>query len=99
MSSSITDYYSSSSQDYTAFYMFGGQIQQQQYSSSDYNTEANMAVIVEEAEKLFNKLIKDCINKVITDCTFSKSSSSLPLLPPSNEEKQKSYEIKSNSSS
>jgi hypothetical protein len=39
-------------------------------------------MVVEEAEKLFNKLVKDSINKVIiTDCTFSKSSlpSSLPL--------------------
>ena len=76
--SSITDYYSSSSQDYTASYMFGGQIQQQQYSSSDYDTEANKAVIVEEAEKLFNKLMKDCIDKTTTDSTFSKSP--LPLL-------------------
>jgi hypothetical protein len=43
-------------------------------------------VIVEEAEKLYNKVVKDCINKIIiADYTFSKSSS-LPLLPPSNEE-------------
>ena len=61
---------------------------QQQKSSPDYNTEANISIIVEEAEKLFNKLVKDSINKVITDRTFSKSPlpSSLPLLPPSNEQ-------------
>ena len=63
--------------------MYGRQIQQQQYPSPDYNTEANMALIVDEAEKLFNKVVKDSINKVIADCTFSKSP--LPLLPPSNE--------------
>jgi hypothetical protein len=47
-------------------------------------------MIVEEAEKLYNKVIKDCTNKVITGCTFSKSSlpSSLRLLPPSNEQQQ-----------
>jgi hypothetical protein len=41
----------------------------------------------DEAEKLFNKLVKDCMNKVIIiDYPFSKSSSlSLPLLPPSDE--------------
>jgi hypothetical protein len=53
---------------------------QQQKSSPDYNTEADVSIIVEEAEKLYNNLVKDCTNKVmITDCTFSKSSSSLPL--------------------
>jgi hypothetical protein len=88
MSGSITDYYSSSCQDYAASYMSGGQIQQQQqHSSPDYNTEAAIAVIVEEAEKLFNKLIKDCINKTITDHTSNKSSlPSLPLLSASEEE-------------
>ncbi len=97
---SIIDCYNSNSQDYAASYMYGGQIQQpQQYPSPNYNTEANVAIIVDEAEKLFNRLVKDCINKVIIiDYPFSKSSS-LPLLPPSNEEQQKSYEIKSNSSS
>jgi hypothetical protein len=74
--------------------MYEGQIQQQN-SSPDYNTQANISMIVGEAEKLYNKVVKDCINKIIfADYTFSKSSS-LPLLPPSNEE-QKSYEIKSN---
>jgi hypothetical protein len=68
------------------------QQQQQQSPSPDYNTEANAVIIIDEAEKLFYKLVKDSINKVITDCTFSKSP--LPLLP-SNEQQQKSYEIKS----
>jgi hypothetical protein len=80
---SIIDCYNTNGQDYTGSYMYGGQIQQRQYSSADYNTEANIAVIVEEAEKLFDKLVKDCINKIIIiDYPFSKSSS-LPLLRPS----------------
>jgi hypothetical protein len=86
MSPSITDY--SGSQDYTASCMYGPD--QQQKSSPDYGIQANAAIIIGEAEKLFYKLVKDCINKIITDCTFSKSSlpSSLPLLPPSNAEQQ-----------
>jgi hypothetical protein len=80
--SSITDYSSSNVQDY----MYGQQ--QQQSSSPDYNTEANAAIIIGEAEKLFYKLVKDSINKVIIiDYPFNKSSS-LPLLPPSNEQQQ-----------
>jgi hypothetical protein len=50
---------------------------------------AMSTIITGEAEKLFYKLVKDSINKVIiTDCTFSKSSlsSSLPLLSPSDEQ-------------
>jgi hypothetical protein len=75
--SSMIDY-NSNGQDYTVSCMYGQQ--QQQSSSPDYNTEANVSIIVEEAEKLYNNLVKDCTNKVIiTDCTFSKSSSSLPL--------------------
>jgi predicted transcriptional regulator len=83
----ITDY--SSSQDYTDSYMYG-QIQQPQYLSPDNNTEANAAIIIDEAEKLFYKLIKDCVNKTVKDLTNktisnlasdSKPSSSLSLLP------------------
>jgi hypothetical protein len=75
-----------------------GQQQRQQNWSPDYDTEANAAIIIGEAEKLFNKVVKDCINTITTEYAFSKSSSSLQLLPPSNEEQQKSYEIKPNSS-
>jgi hypothetical protein len=88
MSPSIIDYGSSTGQDYTASYMYG-QIQPEQYPSPDHVTEDIVAVILEEAEKLFNKLIKDSINKVITDRTFSKSLSSLPLLQPSDEQQQR----------
>ena len=43
--------------------MYGSQ--SQQYPSPNYNTEANVSIIVDEAEKLFNKVVKDCINKII----------------------------------
>jgi hypothetical protein len=63
--------------------------QPQQDSTPDYDTETNASIIIDEAQKLFYKLIKYSINKVITDYTFSKSSSpSLPLLPLSNEQQQ-----------
>ena len=67
-----------SSQDYTDSYM-----------SPDDNTEANAAVIVDEAEKLYNKVVKECINKaiIIIDHPLSKPSS-LPLLPLSNEQQE-----------
>ena len=44
-------------------YMYGRQIQQ--HISTDYGTEANTSMIVDEAEKLFNKLVKDCIYKTL----------------------------------
>jgi hypothetical protein len=90
MPQSIIDCYNGNSQDYASSYMYGGQIQQQspQYSSPNYNTEAKAAMIVDEAEKLYNKIVKDSINKTVqelksTDATASdsKSSLSLSLLP------------------
>jgi hypothetical protein len=72
MSPSIMDYSgSSSSQDYTSSSMYGPD--QQQKSSLDYNTEANAAMIVDETEKLYNKLVRDCLNKIITDYAFSNN--------------------------
>jgi hypothetical protein len=48
---------------------------------------SNAAIIVEEAEKLYNTIVKDCINKTITDHTFNESSlPSLPLLSASEEQ-------------
>jgi hypothetical protein len=86
MSPSMTDYYNINDQDYTDFYTYGQtQQQSQQYPSSNYNTEANIAMIVEEAEKLYSKVVRDCINNI--DYPFSKLSS-LPFLQPSNEEQK-----------
>jgi hypothetical protein len=60
MPPSIIDCYDSNGQqDYAASYLYGGQIQQpQQDLSPNYNAEANAAIIVEEAEKLFNDVVK-----------------------------------------
>jgi hypothetical protein len=94
--SSVTDYSSNKGQDNAASSKYGQQ--QQQKSSSDNNTEANTAVIIDEAEKLFYKLVKDSINNIPIEYPFSKSSlPSLPLSPASDE--GKSYEIKSNDNS
>jgi hypothetical protein len=56
---------------------------QQRYSSSDYIT-----MLLEEAEKLYNKLAKELVDEIISDYA-SNISTSLPLLPPSNEEEQR----------
>ena len=55
--------------------------QHQQYQSQDY-----ISMLIEEAEKLYTSLIKEWVDKIITDYTFSmSSSSSLPLLSSSDE--------------
>ena len=45
-------------------------------------------MLLEEAEKLYNKLAKDLVDETITDYVFSTSSSSLSLLQQSDEEQQ-----------
>jgi hypothetical protein len=57
-----------------------GQQQRQQYSSQDC-----IDMLLEEAEKLYNKLAKELVDESVSDYTFSISSPSLPLLPPSEE--------------
>ena len=67
----VTDYY-------TASY---GQQQQQQYPSQAYTD-----MLLEETEKLYNKLAKELVEESITDYASSTASSSLlPLLPPPEE--------------
>jgi hypothetical protein len=56
---------------------------QQQYPSQDY-----ISVLIEESEKLYNKLVKELVDESISDYGCSISSPSLPLLPPANEEQQ-----------
>ena len=68
--SSITDYSSNSGQDYTASCMYGQT--NNKSPSPDYNTEANAAIIIDEAEKLFYKLVKDSINNIIIEYPFRK---------------------------
>jgi hypothetical protein len=68
----ISQYYSSDSY---------GQ-QQQRYPSQDY-----ISMIIEEGEKLYNKLSKELIDESISDCAFS-TSSSLPVLSQSGEKNE-----------
>ena len=69
---------------YPASIMYGGQ-QQQYISSQDYFTEHYTAMLVEEAEKLYNKLVKEITKGITYDPAFSSStsSSSSPLLSSS----------------
>jgi hypothetical protein len=55
---------------------------QQQYPSQDY-----IDVLLEEAEKLYNKLAKELVDESISDYAYNILSS-LPLLPPAKEEQQ-----------
>jgi hypothetical protein len=48
-------------------------------------------MLIEESEKLYTSLIKEWEDKIITDYTFSITSSSLPLLSPSDEKEQQSH--------
>ena len=48
-------------------------------------------MLIEESEKLYTSLIKEWVDKIITDYTFSITSSSLPLLSPSDEKEQQSH--------
>jgi len=59
--------------------------EQQQYQSKNYGSEDYMAMLVEEADKLCNKLPKELVDKIITDYG-NHNSLPLPLLPPSEEE-------------
>jgi hypothetical protein len=65
------------SEDYSQYYDTAsyGQ-QQQQYPSQDC-----IDVLLEEAEKLYNKLVKELVDESISDYVCSISSSSLPMLP------------------
>jgi hypothetical protein len=58
--------------------------QQQQHPSQDY-----IDVLIQEAEKLYNKLAKELGDESISDCPSSASSSLLPSLPASDEGQQK----------
>jgi hypothetical protein len=75
---SDTEYNSQNSK--TASYTYG---QQQHHPSRDY-----ISMLIEESEKLYTSLIKEWVDKIITDYTFSTTSSSLPLLSPSDEKEQ-----------
>ncbi len=75
--------------------------QQSRHPSQDYNTEAIAAMIIEEAEKLYNKVVKDCINKsveehtnkTITDVASDSESSSLPRTELSDVQKESTQKL------
>jgi hypothetical protein len=78
-----TDLYSSSTTaDYSSQY-HGASYGQQH----DYFMEAQIATLVHEAEKLYNKLVKDLTNRIIYGAAFSSSgtSSSLSMLSSSSD--------------
>jgi hypothetical protein len=56
---------------------------QKQYPSQ--TADSNLDMLLEEAEKLYNKLAKELVDESINDYTSSTSSSLLPVLPPSEE--------------
>ena len=62
---------------YTFAYRYGGQQQQQQQylPSQDYFIEHYTAMLVEEAEKLYTKLVKDLTNRVVSDMAFNNNNS------------------------
>ena len=70
-------------------HMYAGQ-QHQYISSQDYFTEHYTAMLVQEAEKLYNTLVKDLVNRAIDDAAFSRGSalSSSPLLSSSADRRQ-----------
>ena len=57
----------------------------QQHSSQNYFIEHYTAILLQEAEKLYNKLVTDLANRVIDDTAFSNNSNSslLPVLSSS----------------
>ena len=82
-----TDYSSSQYYD-TASYG-----QQQQYPSQTYTD-----MLLDEAEKLYNKLAKELVDEIIGDCLFS-TPSPLPVLSQSDENGQQSSKTNNNSQS
>ena len=76
----------SSTADYSSeYYSTDSYGQQRQYPSQDY-----IDVLIQEAEKLYNKLTKEMVNTTITDYA-STILSSLPMLSQSDEKEQQSH--------
>ena len=68
------------SQYFAAFDTYG---QQQQFQSTEYYNEACIEMLVNEAEKVFNKLTRKCIDGSIADYATSTTSSLRSLQSPS----------------
>jgi hypothetical protein len=74
----------SSTTEYSGQY-YGSCLYEQTYMSYHHDGEGSGAMLIEEAEKLYNKLAKELSDEIISDCASNVASSSLPLLPSSNE--------------
>ena len=78
-----TNHNTSSTADYSGqYYSTDSYGQQQQHPSQDY-----IDMLIEEAEKLYNKLTKEWVDQIIMDYA-SNISFSLPLLSQSDEEQR-----------
>jgi hypothetical protein len=69
------------SQYFAAFDSYGQQ--QQQHPPSEYYSEACIEMLIDEAESVFNKLMRECIDGSIADYAASTTSSLPSLQPPS----------------
>jgi hypothetical protein len=58
---------------------------QQQYQLMNYRREDYMTLLVEEAAKLYDKLVKELVDEIISDYAANTSSISLQILSPSDE--------------
>jgi len=47
-----------------------------------------MIVLVEDAAKLYDKLVKEMVDEIISDYAAIRSSTSLPYLPPPDQDKR-----------
>jgi CCR4-NOT transcriptional regulation complex NOT5 subunit len=56
--------------------IYGLQQQQQYTSSQNYYVEHYTTMLIEEAERLYNKLVKEITNGITYDPAFSSSTSS-----------------------
>ena len=45
-----------------------------QHPLQDYNTDATVSIMVDEAQKLYNKVVNDCIHKTMEDHTNKTSN-------------------------
>ena len=81
--SSLIYHNTSSTADYSDQYYSADSSGQQLYSSQDY-----ISMLLEESEKLYNKLAKELVDEIISGDYASNISTSLSLLPPANEEQQ-----------
>jgi transposase len=72
--SPLVYYCNNNNMSMSSSYMYGGQQQHHYIPSQDYFIEHYTAMLVEEAEKLYNKLVKDLTNRIICDMAFSNNN-------------------------